>query len=172
MPKDPNPTWMGYSVGHWDGDTLVVETAGFNDKGWLDNAGRPATGCAACHGAADPGRTSGNWALADHDRRSESVYEAVDGGTGNVPAAGRHRSARIRVQRKQQRPGTSGGQVSGRGWETLCFIGLIACAELAYQVAGQRPPSAGARPAGGSGTAPPPSPRPWLRFPAPAQRCI
>ena len=43
MPKDPNPTWMGYSIGHWDGDTLVVETTGFNDKGWLDNAGRPAT---------------------------------------------------------------------------------------------------------------------------------
>lgn len=43
MPKDPNPTWMGYSAGHWDGDALVVETAGFNDKGWLDNAGRPAT---------------------------------------------------------------------------------------------------------------------------------
>lgn len=43
MPKDPNPTWMGYSVGHWDGDSLVIETTGFNDKGWLDNAGRPAT---------------------------------------------------------------------------------------------------------------------------------
>jgi hypothetical protein len=43
LPKDPNPTWMGYSVGHWDGDTLVVDTAGFNDKGWLDNDGKPAT---------------------------------------------------------------------------------------------------------------------------------
>ena len=42
-PKDPNPTWMGYSIGHWDGDTLVVETTGFNDKGWLDNGGKPAT---------------------------------------------------------------------------------------------------------------------------------
>jgi len=31
LPKDPNPTWLGYSVGHWDGDTLVVESAGFND---------------------------------------------------------------------------------------------------------------------------------------------
>jgi hypothetical protein len=40
---DPNPTWMGYSVGHWDGDALVVETAGFNDHGWLDNGGRPST---------------------------------------------------------------------------------------------------------------------------------
>jgi hypothetical protein len=31
-PADPDPTWMGDSVGHWDGDTLVVDTIGFNDK--------------------------------------------------------------------------------------------------------------------------------------------
>jgi hypothetical protein len=31
LPKDPNPTWSGYSVGKWDGDTLVVDTTGFND---------------------------------------------------------------------------------------------------------------------------------------------
>jgi hypothetical protein len=43
LPADPNPTWMGYSVGHWDGDTLVVETAGFNDRGWLDIEGHPHT---------------------------------------------------------------------------------------------------------------------------------
>jgi hypothetical protein len=43
LPKDPNPTWLGYSIGRWDGDTFVVETAGFNDKGWLDNGGHPAT---------------------------------------------------------------------------------------------------------------------------------
>ena len=41
LPQDPNPDWMGYSVGHWDGDTLVVETAGFNDRTWLDFAGHP-----------------------------------------------------------------------------------------------------------------------------------
>jgi len=41
LSKDPNPTWMGYSVGHWDGDTLVVESAGFNDKTWLDLTGHP-----------------------------------------------------------------------------------------------------------------------------------
>jgi hypothetical protein len=40
-PKDPQPTWMGYSVGRWDGDVLVVETVGFNDKTWLDGAGHP-----------------------------------------------------------------------------------------------------------------------------------
>ena len=41
LPKDPNPTWMGYSVGHWDGDTLVVESGGFNDRTWLDRMGHP-----------------------------------------------------------------------------------------------------------------------------------
>jgi hypothetical protein len=35
------PSWLGYSVGHWEGDTLVVETAGFNDKTWLDVMGHP-----------------------------------------------------------------------------------------------------------------------------------
>src|SRR2546426_1631775 len=41
LPEDPNPTWLGYSVGHWEGDTLVVESAGFNDRTWLDRAGHP-----------------------------------------------------------------------------------------------------------------------------------
>lgn len=36
LPKDPNPAWMGYSVGHWDGDTLVVESTGYNDRTWLE----------------------------------------------------------------------------------------------------------------------------------------
>ncbi len=43
LPEDPNPTWMGYSVGHWEGDTLVVTTAGFNDRTTLDLAGHPHT---------------------------------------------------------------------------------------------------------------------------------
>jgi len=43
LPDDPNPTWLGYSVGHWEGDTMVVETAGFNDRGWLDIEGHPHT---------------------------------------------------------------------------------------------------------------------------------
>jgi len=36
---DPSPSWMGYSVGKWEGDTLVVDTLGFNDLGWLDARG-------------------------------------------------------------------------------------------------------------------------------------
>jgi hypothetical protein len=55
LPRDPNPTWHGYSVGHWEKseggtsksesgtseDTLVIETSGFNDRSWLDGAGHP-----------------------------------------------------------------------------------------------------------------------------------
>lgn len=43
LEKDPNPDWMGYSVGHWEGDTLVVESNGFNDRTWLDSQGHPHT---------------------------------------------------------------------------------------------------------------------------------
>src|SRR5580700_10457575 len=43
LPKDPNPSWNGYSTGHWDGDTLVVETNGFQEGQWLDRAGSPLT---------------------------------------------------------------------------------------------------------------------------------
>ena len=39
VPADAEPTWLGYSSGRWEGDTLVVETSGFNDKSWLDLAG-------------------------------------------------------------------------------------------------------------------------------------
>jgi hypothetical protein len=43
LSKDADPTFMGYSVGHWEGDTLVVETTGYNDKSWLDFSGHPHT---------------------------------------------------------------------------------------------------------------------------------
>jgi len=41
LPKDPNPSWMGSSVGHWEGETLVVETTGFTEKARLDAFGHP-----------------------------------------------------------------------------------------------------------------------------------
>jgi hypothetical protein len=43
FPVDPNPTWNGYSVGKWEGDTLVVHTIGFRDGLWLDSYGNPLT---------------------------------------------------------------------------------------------------------------------------------
>jgi len=43
LPAIGQPAYMGYSVGRWEGDTLVVETSGLNDKGWLDMNGHPQT---------------------------------------------------------------------------------------------------------------------------------
>ena len=44
--NDPQPWWYGYSVGSWEGDTLVVQTTGFRDGGWLDVNGAPLTDAA------------------------------------------------------------------------------------------------------------------------------
>ena len=41
--KNPEPLWYGDSIGHWEGDTLVVDTTGFNDQFWFDMAGHPHT---------------------------------------------------------------------------------------------------------------------------------
>lgn len=44
--NDPQPWWYGYSIGRFEGDTLIVETSGFRDGGWLDIDGSPLTGSA------------------------------------------------------------------------------------------------------------------------------
>ena len=41
--NDFPPTFLGYSIGKWDGDTLVVDTRGFNGKTWLDQTGKPTS---------------------------------------------------------------------------------------------------------------------------------
>jgi hypothetical protein len=46
FPQDMNPTWNGYSVGHWEGDTLVVESRGFRDDLWIDTWGSPMSDAA------------------------------------------------------------------------------------------------------------------------------
>src|SRR6266540_2220613 len=42
-PEDPDLTWFGHSIGHWEKDTLVIDTVGFNDKFWFDRRGHPQT---------------------------------------------------------------------------------------------------------------------------------
>ena len=46
MPADPTPAWNGYSVGAWEGDTLVVRTTGFRDNLWIDMGGSPMSDAA------------------------------------------------------------------------------------------------------------------------------
>jgi hypothetical protein len=43
LAEDAPSTWLGYSTGKWDGDTLVVETTGFNGKAWMDQSGKPTS---------------------------------------------------------------------------------------------------------------------------------
>lgn len=43
LPEDPDPTFMGHSVGRWEGDTLVIETIGLNGVGWIDEVGTPTS---------------------------------------------------------------------------------------------------------------------------------
>jgi hypothetical protein len=41
LPEDPDPRWYGWAVGHWEGDTLVINSKGYNPKNWIDNEGHP-----------------------------------------------------------------------------------------------------------------------------------
>jgi hypothetical protein len=78
LPKDPQPTWQGYSVGAWQGDALVVETIGFNGETWLDQAGHPTT--AAISPNASVAATSVIWT-----RRSPSMIRKPMPGRGPSP---------------------------------------------------------------------------------------
>lgn len=65
LPKDPEPRWYGYSVGHWEGDDIfVVETVGLDERTWLDNAGDPHS--------ADM-RVEERYHRADHDTLEVTV---------------------------------------------------------------------------------------------------
>ena len=44
FPADPAPNWLGYTIGRWEGDTLVAETIGLTEQTWLDEGGRPHSG--------------------------------------------------------------------------------------------------------------------------------
>ena len=75
-PADPDPTWYGHSVGRCEGDTLVIDTVGFNDKFWFDFAGHPHT--EQLHTIERYRRTEfGTLRQRDHHRRSRRVHEAV-----------------------------------------------------------------------------------------------
>ena len=81
LPTGPNPTWLGYSVGHWEGDTLVVESAGFNDKGWLDVGGHPQTESLRITGRfhrCDFGHLELEMTLTDRLARADVIDVATD----------------------------------------------------------------------------------------------
>ena len=85
-PDDPDPTWYGHSVGHWEGDTLVIDTVGFNDKFWFDFGGHPHT---------EKLHTIERWTRTDLGTLVNQVtiddpgaYAAVHGDVHGAPASG------------------------------------------------------------------------------------
>jgi hypothetical protein len=68
LPVNPEPRWNGYSIGRWEGDTLVVDTVGFDDRAWLDQYGNVYS--------ADM-RLEERWRRVDRDTL-EAVYRIDD----------------------------------------------------------------------------------------------
>jgi hypothetical protein len=93
LEPDPERTWMGYSVGRWEGDTLVVESFGFNDRTWLDARGLPHTEALRTTEryrrrsfgqmqveltVADPGAFANSWTVT-YDLQFQPDTEMVEG---------------------------------------------------------------------------------------------
>ena len=97
-----NPTYLGHSVGHWEGDTLVVDVVGFNEATWLDYFGHPHTD--QLHVVERFTRPEQEHAaLRSARRRSGRVHEAVHGGVGHS-VAGERRAHGIHLPGEQQVP--------------------------------------------------------------------
>ena len=111
LPQDPNPDWMGYSVGHWEGDTLVIESNGFNDRTWIDG-GHPHTEALRLTERLAPSRfrTSGDY---QDPCRPWRVRRRLDGSV-EIRARCGHRRSRVRLQRERTGPPASGRQGIGR----------------------------------------------------------
>ena len=103
LSADANPTWQGYSTGKWDGDTLVVDTRGFNGKAWLDQVGRPTTD--ALHVTERFRRKDfGHMEIQITIDDPKAYTQAMDRDRGSQSGPG-HGSDGIHLQREQPRPG-------------------------------------------------------------------
>src|SRR5262245_44181198 len=90
FPPEANPSWFGYSIVKWEGDTFVAETIGFNDQSWLDDPGDPHSGSASRDLTFSPHRFR-PVGIADHVRRSEGLYKTMER-NDSIHIARRYRS--------------------------------------------------------------------------------
>ena len=105
MAEDAPPSWFGYSTGKWEGDTLVVDTKGFNGKAWIDQLGKPAT--EALHVIERFRRKDfGHMILRS---RSEGLHPAMDH-HGARKVIERCRTDGVHLQREQPRSQAFAGQ--------------------------------------------------------------
>jgi hypothetical protein len=117
---DPNvvETWLGDSIGHWEGDTLVVETVGQNDKTWIDEAGIPhSSDMKVIEKISRPDLA--HLTIAHH-RRSEDVHQALD--FHDAPDAAQRRVDRVYLPREQPGRGAFVLQIARlRGLTAICY---------------------------------------------------
>ena len=105
------PTWMGYSVGQWEGDTFVVETIGQNGKTWLDMRGLPGTeALRVIERFTRP--TIGHIDIDVTIDDPKAYTKPWNVKLAWTPAAG-YRSDREHLRREQQGPAAHGRKVSG-----------------------------------------------------------
>jgi hypothetical protein len=87
LPSDPEVTWYGYAIGHWEGDdTLVVESAGYNDKTWLGSTGYPHS---------EDMRITERYHRIDHDTIAYDIT-VTDPKSYTQPIVGPHRTMKLR----------------------------------------------------------------------------
>ena len=105
-PKNVTPTYYGHSIGWWEGDTLVIDTVGFNEGFWLDRGGLPNT--EQLHTSERLTRTNLTTLRYElTDRRSGRLHQAVD--RAAEPDLGeQHRAVRVRVPGAELRPRADG----------------------------------------------------------------
>ena len=124
FPQNIAPTNYGYSIGRWEGDTLVVETRGLNEKFWMDTRGTPHTVAAEVHRALHPNRHEHDEVSGD-DRRPGRLHEAVDD-DGFQPALEAGRRA-VRIHLPAVQPGTrADAREPGRGGQHALLRSLVA----------------------------------------------
>jgi hypothetical protein len=88
LPKDPDPTWYGYAIGHWEGDdTLLVESIGFRDSTWLGSTGYPHS---------EEMRVSERYRRVDHDTILYDIT-VTDPKAYTAPIVGPHRTMKQRA---------------------------------------------------------------------------
>ena len=100
-PKDIDPSFHGYSIGHWEGEKLVVESTNFNQRFWLSREGIPTHRIPQADGDLRAPRIR-HAALHRHHRRSGRLYQALVGRLGDSVEPQR-RDVRVRVPGKQSR---------------------------------------------------------------------
>ena len=113
QPVDPNPDYLGYSVGHWEGDTLVVDTIGMNDRTWLDAAGHPHG--EKLHVTERYTRPDSNTLRLEATIDDPEYYTKPWTVVTTAHLAAQSGADGIHLPGKQQGPAAPGGQVTGPG---------------------------------------------------------